>query len=126
VTVGLLLVLSVGYLAFAGPLIRAFDDDPLVVEVGIVALQIFAAGYAVYGFGMIFTQAFNGAGDTRTPMLLNILCFWLTEIPLAYFLAVTLEMGVAGVVLGVVIAESLLSVLSYFLFRQGRWMKVEV
>ncbi|MCB0635936.1 MAG: polysaccharide biosynthesis C-terminal domain-containing protein, partial [Lewinella sp.] len=126
VTVGLLLLLSVGYLALAGSLIRAFDDNPLVVEVGVVALRIFAAGYAVYGFGMIFTQAFNGAGDTRTPMLLNIVCFWLTEIPLAYLLAVRFDMGVAGVVLAVVLAESLLSILSFFLFRRGHWMKVEV
>lgn len=125
-TVSILLVISAAYLLLAGPLIRAFDDNPQVVEVGIVALQIFAAGYAIYGFGMIFTQAFNGAGDTRTPMLLNILCFWMIEIPLSYWLAVNQGMEVAGVVLGVVLAESILSVLSYVLFRQGRWMRVEV
>lgn len=119
-------IISVFYILFAKELISIFDTTPAVVEAGITALTIFAIGYPLYGFGMIYTQAFNGAGDTRTPMWINIISFWCTELPLGYFLALSLGWGIAGVVTAVITAESILTLLAYLLFRQGRWMRVKV
>jgi Na+-driven multidrug efflux pump len=121
-----LAIVSVFYLFFATSLISFFDTTPAVLENGVTALIIFAIGYPLYGFGMIYTQAFNGSGDTRTPMYINIVAFWLTEIPLGYYFGSYLGWGVKGVVIAVIIAETVLTVLAYVLFKRGKWMKTEV
>ncbi|MEL6836585.1 MAG: MATE family efflux transporter [Bacteroidota bacterium] len=119
-------IISIFYFLFAPEFIRFFDDTPGVVEAGVASLQIFAVGYVLYGFGMIYSQAFNGAGDTRTPMIINIISFWITELPLGYFLGLHLGMGVAGVTWSVIAGETMLTVLAYVLFRKGKWLKTEV
>lgn len=125
-TAGLLAFFGILYVIFSEQLIRAFDSNPAVLEPGTTSLQIFGLGYIFFGYGMIFSQAFNGAGDTRTPTIINLICFWLLEIPLGYFLAVQLDWGLAGVCWAVVLAESFMSLLCLILFRRGRWKLVEV
>lgn len=119
-------IISIFYLLFTPEFIRFFDDTPAVVEAGVTALRIFAIGYVLYGFGMIYSQAFNGAGDTRTPMIINIISFWITELPLGYFLGITMGLGVAGVTWSIIAGETMLTLLAYLLFRRGRWLKTEV
>lgn len=123
---GFLGIISVFYLLFTPEFIRFFDDTPAVVEAGVTALRIFAIGYVLYGFGMIFSQAFNGAGDTRTPMIINVISFWITELPLGYFLGITMGLGVAGVTWSIIAGETMLTLLAYLLFRRGKWLKTEV
>jgi Na+-driven multidrug efflux pump len=84
-------------------------------------LTYIALGYVFFAFGMVVVQAFNGAGDTRTPTLLNIIGFWLIQIPLAYFLAITFDLGPKGVFIAIVIAESVLATMSVLVFRRGKW-----
>ena len=113
--------LSFVYYGLAGPLVQAFSDDPVATAYGIQALQIFAIGYVFFGMGLIPVQAFNGAGDTLVPTLLNFVCFWLIEIPLSYYLAVGLDYRVGGVIWAVVCAQVLLAAIAIYLFRRGRW-----
>ena len=80
-------VVGVIFLVFAPFLIGIFTSDPEVVPYGVRCLRIVAAGFFFYGYGMVLTQAFNGAGDTRTPTWINLGCLWLWEIPLAWVLA---------------------------------------
>jgi len=84
-------------------------------------LRILGVGYPMYAVGMIMIQALNGAGDTSTPSALNFLCFWLVQIPLAFWLAESATLGPDGVFLAIVISESLLTVLSVIMFRRGAW-----
>ena len=72
------------------------------------------------------TQAFNGAGDTTTPTILNFVCFWLVEVPLAYMLALQFGLAETGVFLAIISSESLLGILGIIVFRQGRWKLREV
>jgi putative MATE family efflux protein len=113
--VGLLFVLC------ATPIVRLFTSEPAVVKQGADALRVIAAGYLFYAYGMVVTQSFNGAGDTWTPTWINLFCFWLWEIPLAYVLAIWLGMGPHGVYLAITVAFSTLAVVSALLFRRGRW-----
>ena len=126
ITTVYLALLSVGYYLGAEALVKSFTDDPAAVTYGINALEIFAIGYVVFGLGLIPVQAFNGAGDTGTPTLLNFVCFWLIEIPLSYYLAVRLDYAVSGVIWAVVIAEVLLAVVAIVLFRRGKWKLKEI
>jgi Na+-driven multidrug efflux pump len=112
-------VVGLVFVALAGPIVRLFSTDPEVVRHGSTALRVIAAGFPLYAFGMVLTQAFNGAGDTWTPTWINLAVFWLFEIPLAYFLAQTL--GPLGVFLAITIAFSTLAVVSGLIFRRGRW-----
>lgn len=102
-----------------------FTDVPAVAQVGVLALRIVSAGYFFYAYGMVLAQAFNGAGDAITPVWLNLICFWLVEIPLAWFLAQWLA-GPEGVFLAIAISESLLALMCMALFRRGRWKLVKV
>ncbi len=119
-------LLSVVYYFFAGPLVQGFVKGEDAVGYGIETLKIFAIGYVFFGVGMIPVQALNGAGDTRTPMLMNFVCFWLLEIPLGYWLGLEMGYAVQGVVWAVVAAEIILSGLALWMFARGRWKKAEV
>jgi Na+-driven multidrug efflux pump len=75
----------------------------------------------MYAVGMTITQALNGAGDTRTPSVLNLIAFWMTQIPLAYWLSSGVSLGPNGVFWAIVLSESLLTVMSVIVFRRGEW-----
>jgi putative MATE family efflux protein len=105
----------------AGPLVRIFTPEPEVARYGIAALRTIACGFVFYAYGMVVTQSFNGAGDTRTPTWLNLFVFWLFEIPLAWVLANSVGMGPQGAFLAMTISFSILAVASSALFRRGKW-----
>jgi MATE family, multidrug efflux pump len=88
---------------------------------GISCLRIVSAGFIFYAFGMVLTSSFNGAGDTWTPTLINLFCFWLWEIPLGYYLAHPAGLGPNGVFIAVTVAFSTLAVVSAIVFKRGRW-----
>jgi len=113
--VGLLFVL------LAEPVARIFTTDPAVVPNAVDTLRIIALGFLFYAYGMVVSAAFNGAGDTMTPTILNVLIFWMWEIPLAYVLAKVLGFGPRCVYVAVSVAFSTLAVVSSALFRRGKW-----
>jgi putative MATE family efflux protein len=119
-------VVGLIYLLEAPFFIRLFTQEPEVVASGSMALRIIATGYVFYGYAMVLTQAINGAGDTRTPTILNFICFWLIEMPVAWILSIWLGWGQAGVYYSIVIAETSLSVLAIWMFRIGRWKTIKV
>jgi putative MATE family efflux protein len=114
------------FVAFADPIVRGFSSDPGVVAHGASALRIVSAGFLLYAYGMVVTQAFNGAGDTWTPTLINLGCYWLLEIPLGWVLAKPFGFGPTGVFISILVAFSTMAVVSVLLFRRGRWRRVSV
>jgi len=114
------------FFIFAEPLISIFSTEKIVLETGVLCLRIFCLGNVFYSYGMVMGQAFGGAGDTRTPTIINLVCFWLIEIPLAYFLAIILDYGVLGAMLAIVGAESILAVVAILIFKKGKWKTVEI
>ncbi len=121
-----MLAVSLIYLLFATSIIGWFSDTPTVVANGSLCLRIIAVGYIFYAYGMVVTQAFNGAGDTKTPTKINFIAFWLFQLPFAYIAAITLEMGALGVFIAITAAEVLLAVIAVVWFRKGNWKKVQV
>lgn len=109
------------FVVFAPQVVRIFTPDPEVARYAIAALRTIACGFLFYAYGMVLTQAFNGAGDTRTPTWINLGIFWVLEIPLAWVLANTFGMGPMGAFLAATIAFCLLAVVSAMVFRRGRW-----
>ena len=109
------------FIVFANPIAHLFSKDPAVAAIAADCLRIISYGYLFYAYGMVLTNSFNGAGDTWTPTWLNLFCFWLWEIPLAWLLARHFGMGPQGVAWAVTIAFSTLAVASAVLFRRGRW-----
>src|SRR5260221_2441174 len=114
------------FLFLSSPILRFFSTDEVVIGYGTQCLQIVALGYLFLGYGMVITQSFNGAGDTRTPTLLNFFGFWCFQIPLAYLLAIQLNFGPNGVYAAIAIAESAIAVAGIYLFRLGKWKTVKV
>jgi putative MATE family efflux protein len=109
------------FVAFAEPIVSAFTRDPAVAPIAVLCLRTISYGFLFYAYGMVITQSFNGAGDTWTPTWINLGCFWLWEIPLAYFLARHAGLGPRGVAWAVTIAFSTVAVVSAVIFRRGRW-----
>ncbi|MFM2305919.1 MAG: hypothetical protein RLZZ367_588 [Bacteroidota bacterium] len=114
------------FLFGAGPIIRFFSTDEVVVAYGIRALQIIGSGYIFYGVAMVMTQALNGAGDTRTPTVINVVCFWLVQIPLAYLLAKGFNMQLNGALAAIPVAETLIAFIAFYYFRKGKWKEVKL
>jgi putative MATE family efflux protein len=112
--------------AFPAPFIRFFIEDMAVLRPGIECLRIVSIGFIAYGFGMVLVNSFNGAGDTATPLKINIFAYWLLEIPLAWILAISAGMNQQGVFLSIVIAESIMTLVAWLVFRRGKWKLKEV
>lgn len=110
----------------ATPIIRFFTADESVITYGARSLQIFGSAYIFYGIAMVMTQALNGAGDTRTPTIINLVCFWLFQIPLAYFLSKGLNLKTTGVFIAIPVAESLIALVAWYYFKKGKWKEVKV
>jgi putative MATE family efflux protein len=119
-------LVSIVFIAFARPLVEFFHDDPGVVMSGIECLRIISYGYVFFAWGMVTVQCFNGAGDTMTPTWVNLFCFWLCQIPLAYYLALSAGFGPRGVYWASAISYSLSAVFGLLLFRLWRWKKRKV
>lgn len=121
-----LVAISLTLVFSASHIIPMFNPDAEVIRIGILTLQIFCVSYFIFAYGLILSQSFNGAGDTRTPTLVNFVCFWLLEIPLGYLLAMEAGWGVPGVCWAVAISEAIMSIVMIVLFRRGRWKLVEL
>ncbi|WP_425236848.1 MATE family efflux transporter [Ulvibacterium sp.] len=119
-------LVSIIYLFFAKTIVGWFNDNPVVIENGGLCLQIIAAGYIFYAYGMVITQAFNGAGDTGTPTKINLVSFWLFQLPIAYLGAITFNLGAMGVFIAITTAEVLLAIIAIIWFKKGNWKRVEV
>ena len=106
----------------AAPVITGwFSSDPDVISIGTTCLRILGIGFPLYAIGLILTQSLNGAGDTFTPTVINFICFWVLQIPLAYWLATQLAAGPTGVFIAIVVSETLVTLLSIYVFRRGNW-----
>lgn len=121
-----LVMASILFFVFADEIIAFFTPEPLVLEQGVKALRIVCGGYLFFAFGMVVGQSFNGAGDTRTPMYISLLTFWAIQIPLAYVLSVPLGWNSSGVFFTIAFCHSLYALIAVYIFRLGRWKKVQV
>ncbi|HEX9980680.1 MAG TPA: MATE family efflux transporter [Flavobacterium sp.] len=120
---GIVMVIS---LVAAEALAGFFTNDPAVRDVAVTAVRVVALGYVFYGLGMVMINAFNGAGDTWTPTWINLVGFWLFQIPFAYILAKSFDMGPMGVFIAVPVAETAITIAGYILFRKGKWKTIKV
>jgi putative MATE family efflux protein len=118
--IGLVLVL------FPETFIRFFITNENVIKSGVPGLRIISIGFIGYGLGMVLVNSFNGAGDTSTPLKINIFAFWLVEIPLAWLLAIKAGFKEEGVFIAIVVAESLMTLIAWLVFRRGKWKLKEV
>lgn len=123
---GFLLLVSLAFFLFSHAIIGIFSTDPAVIEIGSEWLRILAISFCVYGWWMVSVQAFNGAGDTRTPTYINLVFFWMIQIPLAYALASVFERGHSGVFWAVFISETSVGLFTLWLFKRGGWKTMQV
>ena len=114
-------VVSVFFIAFAPGIVSIYTTDPDVAPSATACLRIVSTGFVFFAYGLVFTQSFNGAGDTWTPTWINLGCFWVWQIPLAWLLAIRLGMGPIGVFIAMTVAFSTLAVVSGVIFRRGWW-----
>ena len=119
-------LISIIFYFVSAPIMGVFSVDPEVIRYGSQCLRIVAFGYVFYGYGMVIIQAFNGAGDSRTPTILNLFGYWLFQIPLAYTMAMIWGFGAAGSFWAIAIAESVMAVAAILIFRRGKWKTVKI
>jgi len=127
-TINVLFLGSIGILIFffSEVLMQIFTKDPEIISIGVTTLKVMSFGYVSYGFGMVIVQALNGAGDTMTPTIINFICFWLIEIPLAYYLALEFGFNETGVVYSIIISETFLAILGFIVFKRGKWKEINI
>lgn len=104
---------------WAKEFVSIFSSEPEVVTYGTIALRIICFGYIFFAYGMVISQAFNGAGDTRTPTIVNFFCYWIFQLPFAYWLAVPVDWGPNGVFVAITVSNSILALVLILIFRKG-------
>jgi putative MATE family efflux protein len=114
------------FIGFAEGIVSIFTKDPNLIPYGAESLRIIGYGYIFYGIGMVMTQALNGAGDTRTPTLINFIGFWCFQIPLAYVLAYQFNLKETGAFIAIPVAETFIALLALWAFKRGKWKVVKV
>ena len=130
-------IVSVIFYVFAEPVMSVFDKTEAVMDYGVWSLQIICLGYVFFAYGMVISQSFNGAGDTKTPMLINLVCFWVLQIPLAYFLSFKVSyvdgewitepfLGTDGVLISIAVCHSIHALISVWIFKKGKWKLIKV
>lgn len=119
-------VVSLVFGIWAEEFVSIFSSEVEVVKYGAMALRVICFGYIFFAYGMVIGQAFNGAGDTRTPTIINLFCFWLFEVPLAYSLAIVFELGPQGIFMAIAFAVVLLAIVSVLIFKRGHWKTVSI
>ncbi|CAN5331164.1 MATE family efflux transporter [soil metagenome] len=118
--------ISIFFYVVSDPILRFFSSDEEAIRYGSQCLRIVAFGYVFFGYGMVVVQAINGAGDTRTPTILNLFVYWGLQIPLAYVMSKQLGFGPSGAFWAIAIAESVLAVAAILIFRQGKWKTIKI
>lgn len=121
INVAFLGLIGIIFFLFPAYFIELFTDDQGIVVNGIQALKIISCGFIFYGMGMVLLNSINGAGDTQTPTLLNLISFWIVEIPVAYLLAIHFTWNQNGVFYAIIIAEAILTLIALYWFKTGRW-----
>ncbi len=119
-------LVAILFILIPRPIIHIFTQDEAIIAYGVQALRIIGAGFMFYGIGMVMTQALNGAGDTKTPTIIYFICFWLFQVPLAYFLSNVLDMKATGAFIAIPVAETLIAVVAWLYFKKGKWKQVKV
>jgi putative MATE family efflux protein len=114
------------FVVFAEFFVGLLNNDAAVVKTGVTALRIISLGYVFYGVGMVIVNAFNGAGDSKTPTWINLFWFWIFQIPFSYLMAKSLGLGTTGVFIAIVVTETMISITSIILFRRGKWKEVKI
>src|SRR5438045_7931030 len=117
---------SLLFLVFARWFVTIINNEPAVVETAVLALRIVSLGYIFFGIGMVMMNAYNGAGDSRTPTWVNLFWFWVFQIPIAYLLAIVWHWGPKGVFIAIVVTETCITITSMILFRRGKWKLVKI
>lgn len=121
-----MLFVTLLFVGMPEPIVRFFSTDEAVVHFGTQSLRIIGTGYVFYGIGMVMIQALNGAGDTQTPTWINFICFWVIQIPTAYYLAYHTSFKTTGAIAAIPLAETLIAIAAFMLFKRGAWKNVEV
>ncbi len=121
-----LFIISVVFFIFAEFLVGIFNAEGEVLRNGVIALRYICTGYLFFAYGMVVSQAFNGAGDTRTPTIVNFFSYWMLQIPLAYILAMYTEFEIKGIYIAILAAEIFLAIAVVLIFRRGKWKLVKV
>jgi len=102
------------------------NSDPEARRYALQALRIISPGYVFWGVEMVMMNAFNGAGDTRTPTIVNLLCFWLFQIPVAWVLSQYYIREPKAIFITIVVSQLVAASVSVYLFKKGRWKTIKV
>ncbi len=119
-------IVTIIFLFFSAPIVSLINNQPEVIRIATEALRIVSLGYVSYGLGLVLMNAFNGAGDSRTPTYINLVGFWAFQIPLAYLMAIVFDLGPTGVFITIFIAETTITFFTYLIFKRGRWKLVKI
>ncbi|MBK7763751.1 MAG: MATE family efflux transporter [Bacteroidetes bacterium] len=119
-------IVTIIFMLFSNPIIRFFTTDEAVIAYGVLALRIIGTGYVFYGLGMVIVQSLNGAGDTKSPTIIHFVGFWLFQIPLAYLLANYFNWGPQGAFIAIPVAETLIALIAYLVYRSGKWKLIDL
>lgn len=121
-----MLGVTILFFLFGDYFIGLINNENQVRRIGSLTLKIISAGYIFYGVGMVFINAFNGSGDSKTPTKVNLVCYWFIQIPLGYFLAFECALNITGVCIAIVCIETLICIIYYVIFKRGYWKLTKV
>lgn len=123
---GFLLIIAFCWIFLAEPVVRIFSDVPEVINHSTMYIHFISLAYVLLGYTMVISRALNAAGEVKVVTWLYILMFYVTQIPLAYLLGITLDLGSNGVFAAILISEIVLATACMLVFHKGKWKNTKV
>ena len=121
-----LMSVAIVFIVVTEPIIGLFTQDPAINVHAVSCLRWFSYGLGLFAIGLVLSQAFNGAGDTMIPTKINFVAFWITQLPLAYWLSNEIFEGPDGVFVAILIGETIMATIAFVVFKRGNWKTVKV
>lgn len=126
--IGVLLMVVLGGLLFifADHLSGLMTRDKATIEYTSSYIKFNAVAEPFLAIGMILSSALQGAGDTRTPMWITYFTNWVLRLPLAWMLAITMNMGPSGAWIAMSVSSAIMGVITAFYFHSRRWLETKI
>jgi putative MATE family efflux protein len=117
-------ILSILFVMFAPQGVKVFRATPEVLHLAGLALQIAALELPFFTLTFVLMGALRGAGDTRTPLYVNVVCIFLLRLPLTWLLAYVFQWGIVGVWIATAMDWGGRSLGLWLIFRRGIWKTI--
>ncbi|QAA34438.1 MATE family efflux transporter [Clostridium manihotivorum] len=116
-----LIIMAIVSLPFARILPSLYTSDQEIINISAHVIRLNSLFIPVWSIAFVLPAGLKGAGDAKYTMITTFIGMWAFRVTLGYFIGVSLNMGLAGVWMGMFIDWVVRGILYFIRFLKGKW-----